>query len=239
MTEIQKKQAIIKDYCLHNSNPDLATKTAYYFKEGYDAYGMTTQQIKAQSKIWFKNWKTELSPSDFLTLANALFHEGKYEEGSFAIGFIGFLKNFPHDLPESISNWLESDVKNWAHADTIAGHLLRPLIKEGTVDLNLLEKWSHSPSKWKRRTVAVSFIYALENNWNLQSIFTVLDPLMSDNEKVVHQGLGWFLRKAWEKHPQETEAFLLKWKDHCARLIIQYATEKMVPEQKVLFKKSH
>lgn len=62
---------------------------------------------------------------------------------------------------------------------------------------------------------------------------------MSDNEKVVHQGLGWFLRKAWEKHPQETEAFLLKWKDRCARLIIQYATEKMIPEQKVLFKKSH
>ena len=53
---------------------------------------------------------------------------------------------------------------------------------------------------------------------------------MSDNEKFVQKGLGWFLREAWKKYPEQTEKFLLKWKDTCGRTIIQYATEKMTKE---------
>jgi 3-methyladenine DNA glycosylase AlkD len=62
--------------------------------------------------------------------------------------------------------------------------------------------------------------------------------MMLDNERVVHQGLGWFLREAWKRNHAETENFLLKWKDHSARLIFQYATEKMQPEERKKFKKN-
>ena len=64
-----------------------------------------------------------------------------------------------------------------------------------------------------------------------------IDPMMGDSEKVVHQGLGWFLREAWKRDPQSVESFLMKWKDTCARLIIQYATEKMNKEEKLRFRK--
>ena len=50
---------------------------------------------------------------------------------------------------------------------------------------------------------------------------------MMDPERVVQQGLGWFLRETWKKHPKAVEAFLLEWKDRSPRLIFQYATEKM------------
>jgi hypothetical protein len=56
---------------------------------------------------------------------------------------------------------------------------------------------------------------------------------------VVHQGLGWFLREAWKLKRKETEAFLLKWKDNAARLIFQYATEKMTATEKKRFKRDN
>ena len=65
-----------------------------------------------------------------------------------------------------------------------------------------------------------------------------IEPMMKDDERVVHQGLGWFLREAWKIDPEPVEVFLLKWKDISARLIFQYATEKMTKENKERFRKS-
>jgi hypothetical protein len=53
----------------------------------------------------------------------------------------------------------------------------------------------------------------------------------------VHQGLGWFLSEAWKIDPAPVEEFLLKYKNSAARLIFQYATEKMTPEGKVRFRR--
>ena len=66
----------------------------------------------------------------------------------------------------------------------------------------------------------------------------MIEPLMTDDEKFVQKGLGWFLREAWKKHPLETEDFMLKWKDRCGRIIIQYATEKMDRENKERFRRA-
>ncbi|MDD4309116.1 MAG: hypothetical protein PHO32_01935, partial [Candidatus Cloacimonetes bacterium] len=42
----------------------------------------------------------------------------------------------------------------------------------------------------------------------------------------------------WKLHRIPTENFLNKHKDHCPRLIIQYATEKMDPDKKAHFAKT-
>jgi len=72
----------------------------------------------------------------------------------------------------------------------------------------------------------------------LSKLFRIIEPLMLDGEIFVQKGLGWFLREAWKIHPEETEEFLLKWKDTCGRTIIQYATEKMDKENKARFRKA-
>ncbi|MBC8488945.1 MAG: DNA alkylation repair protein [Bacteroidetes bacterium] len=61
---------------------------------------------------------------------------------------------------------------------------------------------------------------------------------MLDESEDVQKGLGTLLRELWKKYPDETEDFLLKWKDDCGRLIIRYATEKMDKESNKRFKKS-
>ena len=75
-----------------------------------------------------------------------------------------------------------------------------------------------------------------ENDFN--KMFAFIDSLMIDTEREVHQGLGWFLRECWKKERTLTEQFLLKWKNDCARLIIQYATEKMTKEERLKFRKN-
>jgi 3-methyladenine DNA glycosylase AlkD len=47
---------------------------------------------------------------------------------------------------------------------------------------------------------------------------------------VVQKGVGWLLREAGKKHPNEIAEFLLRWRDKTAPLILQTATEKLPPE---------
>ena len=59
---------------------------------------------------------------------------------------------------------------------------------------------------------------------------------MTDAEREVHQGMGWFLRECWKIKHQEVETVLLEWKNTAPRIILQYACEKMTTEDKQRFK---
>jgi 3-methyladenine DNA glycosylase AlkD len=65
-----------------------------------------------------------------------------------------------------------------------------------------------------------------------------IEPLMRDPEKVVQQGLGWFLREAWKRRPKPVEAFLLRHKETAPRVIVKYATEKMDRAGKERFRRT-
>jgi len=80
--------------------------------------------------------------------------------------------------------------------------------------------------------------WRLKRSEDFLPFFKFLEPLMIDPDREVHQGVGWFLREAWEKQGEPTELFLLRWKDLSPRLIYQYACEKMIKEEKIRFKRT-
>jgi 3-methyladenine DNA glycosylase AlkD len=229
----------IRKFCEANNNPEIVKKYSKFFKEGYDAFGLTQEIMECQRDAWFLAWKDNFTLTDAVTLADKLFATGKYEEGSFAIWFIlKFGKQFSFQTFREVGNLIEKYVNNWAHSDVISGEVLYIFLKDKIVQPKDFSTWINSASKWMRRTVPVSFIKPLKKGFPLDVFLEIIDPLMADPIREVHQGLGWFLREAWKLHPVETEIFLMKWKDICGRLIIQYATEKMDKNEKEKFKKT-
>jgi len=79
-------------------------------------------------------------------------------------------------------------------------------------------------------------LHLLKGKNKYKELLEFIAPLMHDEERVVQQGLGWFLREAWKIKPKPVESFLLKYKNSAPRLIFQYATEKMTKEEKLKFK---
>jgi 3-methyladenine DNA glycosylase AlkD len=223
-------------FCQANANPAVVAKYAKYFKEGYDGYGIDRETWEQQGERVCEKYRHELSLDGLLRLGDVLFQSGKYEEGSFAIRSMAPLAgDFNPATFQGIGGWLEKGVRNWAHTDVICGELLSPCLKSGGVDISQLAEWRTSESKWKRRAVPVSLL-ALIGQAQTSTLLEFIRPLMMDRERVVHQGLGWFLREVWKKDPGPVEAYLLEFKDSAARLIFQYATEKMTPAQKQRFR---
>jgi 3-methyladenine DNA glycosylase AlkD len=236
---IQSKLQEIRDFCLAHADPARVQKYARYFVEGYDAYGIEQKVYEEQRDRWIKEFVGDLDFDGFLTLGEALLKNGKYEEASFAIGFAAaFPEEYSSIVLERLGNWLEEGgFRNWAHTDVFCGMVIRQFFAAKKTKLEEFSSWRESSSKWKRRAVPVSLIEALRAGYAIPPLLKFIIPLMMDQEKVVHQGLGWFLREAWKREPEPVEKLLLQWKDRCPRLIVQYATEKLTSEEKKKYRR--
>lgn len=228
----------IVTFCKSNTNEELIKKYSRYFKGGqYDAYGLPQHLMhnKVKEIIESKNIDLQIIRETSKLLIKSL----KYEESSFAILFYkSFLKSFDKQTFDDITTWFETGVSNWAHCDSICGELIFPLLKKNIISYKDLKPWLTARNKFQRRAAPVSLIKTLKTTNDFLPFFNFIEPLMNDPEREVHQGVGWFLREAWKKQKEQTESFLLKWKEVSPRLIFQYACEKMNPEEKIRFKRT-
>jgi 3-methyladenine DNA glycosylase AlkD len=227
-------------YCEANSNEAIVYKYSRYFKdgkEGYDAYGVTTELM--QSKISVLNANERVSLQLLIDTAPSLLSSGKQEETFFLLLLVEkHLKELKPENFEDISKWFEYGIINWAQCDTLCNKIIPWFFLKKLVPISRLTEWQTSSFRFQRRSVAVALIKLLKSTDDYSPFFELITPIMMDKERVVHQGLGWLLREAWKKQPLQTEGFLLLWKDQAARLIFQYATEKMDKEDRLRFRRN-
>ena len=227
----------IRTYCEAHSDEAIVKKYSRYFKEGYDAYGLTQESMEAGIKQVLADESLDIQT--VYAASRELVASCKYEETGFAVRMLhdGFIGEFDRETFDEVSNWFEIGVINWAHCDIICSRLTPKFLEKGIVTLDDFAEWRNSERKYKRRAVPVTMLALLKTTEDYQILFDFIDPMMMDSERVVHQGLGWFLREAWKLKSEETEEFLFKWKDDAARVIYQGATEKMSKEYRLNFRK--
>ena len=84
----------------------------------------------------------------------------------------------------------------------------------------------------------MTLVELIKEDLKPKDAIVTIEPLMLDKSEYVQKGIGTLLRGLWKKYPAEIENFLMKWKDKCGRLIVQYATEKMDKEYRKKFRKT-
>jgi 3-methyladenine DNA glycosylase AlkD len=227
----------IRSYCIENADAERIQKSQRYFKEEFVGYGLTAPQIYSKVKELLKSGGFDLQT--VLEATPILMESGKYEETTFALLLLdGRWKEFTPETFKTIDKWFAFSIYNWAHADTLGMFILPRFLDKKIVEMNDFSSWLNSPYKFQRRCVPVTLIKHIKKTRQVMPSIAFVEKLMSDPEREVHQGMGWFLREAWKISPIETESFLEKWKDTAPRLIIQYACEKMTAENKQRFKRA-
>lgn len=238
--EVAALAAEIRAYCAANANPALATKYARYFKEGYDAWGLLDKNHpfwNEKQTAWLEA-HPDLGLKGFLLLGEELFTSGKYEEGALAIRFLkSFTAQIDARAMPGIARWFAAGIRNWAHVDVFCAEVLSPALASGRLALQDFDTWRASTARFQRRAVPVAMLSLLKTSAPTAELLKFVRPLMLDPERVVQQGLGWFLRETWKREPKPVEALLLEFKEKAPRVIYQYATEKMTPARKAAFRR--
>ncbi|MDI3503455.1 MAG: hypothetical protein PWP64_391 [Candidatus Cloacimonadota bacterium] len=237
--EAQLYQEIIgnaAEYFAARAKPSNVLKYSRFFREGYDAWGNDVSEIKTMV-AQIQSAYPDLSVSQLLELGNLLFQHGKYEMGNLAIMLLETrLKDSDKACFEGLKMWFDFGVGNWAHADYLCSRITPWFLQQQIVGLPELRPWLSSASRWTRRAAAVSLI-KVKRQEKVEDLLCFIEPLLTDPERVVHQGTGWLLRELWKVHPQKVEDFLYLHRNTAARLIIQYATEKLSKEERLRFRR--
>ncbi len=236
---IDEKLKEIRDFCIKNSKKSNIDKYSRYFKEGFDGYGIDHKVFEAQRDSWIADWKNEMTIDKYLDLADKLIEIGKYEEKSFAISFLkSERENYTESTFDRIGKWFGMGISNWASTDVLCMLVLSSFLIDRIIEFDKLKEWTKSNSEWKRRAVPVTLVELINKDLKPETVVPLIEPLMLDNSEYVQKGIGTLLRGLWKTYPIKIEEFLLKWKDQCGRLIIQYATEKMDKEYRKKFRKT-
>tara|TARA_R110001583_G_scaffold5921_8_gene31234 strand:- start:39 stop:767 length:729 start_codon:yes stop_codon:yes gene_type:complete len=236
---INSKLKKIREFCELNSDPELIKKYSRYFKEGYNGYGIDQKIFETQRDQWIKDWKSEMNLSSYLDLGDKLIQNGKLEEMSFAIVFLKSERaNFNENTFNRIGNWFKYGISNWATTDVLCMFVLSSFLIDKKISFEKLKEWTKAKSEWQRRAVPVTLVELIKHDLKPAVAIKIIEPLMLDDSQYVQKGIGTLLRGLWKKHPQIIEGFLLKWKDDCGRLIIQYSTEKMDKEYRKKFRRT-
>lgn len=227
----------IRTFCQANADPAIVQTYSRYFKEGYSGYGLPTGIFREKVNEILTSKQVDMAT--VLEASAELVSSPFYEEPSFAMQLLkGFSRQFSKETFYAIEQWFSIGIRNWAHTDGLCSELLTPMMLKGLFVMDDLSDWRSSAFPFQRRAVPVCLIKQAKKSTDILPYLGFLDPMMMDKERVVHQGLGWFLREAWKVHPAPVEEFLLKWKNDAARLIFQYATEKMAKENRVRFRRT-
>jgi len=115
--------------------------------------------------------------------------------------------------------------------------VLSSFLNDNVITLEKFKEWTQAKSEWQRRAVPVTLVELLKKDLQPTDALPIIEPLMLDESPYVQKGIGTLLRGLWKKHPAEIEDFLHQWKDQSARLIFQYATEKMDKEYRKKFRR--
>ena len=226
----------IHDFGIKNQNPAVVAKYQRYFKEGYDAYGLSQEQTA--SLVTGILAMPGVDQALVLETSILLAASPKYEMTVIAIRLVlHYQKTWTTSTFNTVEKWFSVGITNWAQTDYICGELMNLFFKKKLVSLDSIGLWRTAENKFQRRAAVVSLIKPMKISTDFQPWFIFIEPMMHDPAREVHQGLGWFLRETWKKQPEVAEQFLLRFKDTAPRLIFQYATERMTAEGKERFRR--
>lgn len=224
--------AEIRNEIRKRARPENVARIKRFFKEEVEIRGLMSAQIKEVVKLAHPKVRGDLSLA--LEVAEDLVESGVLEEASVGIGLLQRMtRRFTPDLFDVFDGWVDQ-LTNWASTDGLAAGLISETVR---LDLGRVERlllWTASGNRWRRRAAAVSLVPLARRGEMLDEVFRIAERLMIDGDEMVQKGVGWLLKEASRRHPDEVREFLLRWRDRAPALVLRYASEKLPKGKRVL-----
>ena len=215
-----------------SSDPEKEAQLRRYFREPIETHGLTSQQSKDIASKYYPEVKGDLEKA--MSLTGELMSRRNLSYSSVALRM---LERFSRQLEPShfpvFDGWVEH-LTNWATTDHLCTKIIAEAVKKDPGLVERLLEWAGSDNRWRRRAAAVSLVPLARRGEMLGDVFRVADRLMADGDDMAQKGVGWMLKEASKRHPEEVRTYLLRWREQSPALILRYASEKLPKGMRVL-----
>ena len=123
-------------------------------------------------------------------------------------------------------------VNNWDLVDTSAPYIVGEYLLTRT--RGILRKLAKSQSVWERR-IAIVATFAFLRAGQTADTFAVAMMLLADQHSLIHKAVGWALREAGKRSPEQLSEFLQANYERLPRTSLRYAIERFKPAERERF----
>lgn len=167
----------------------------FHKHDEYLSYGLKASEFRNIMKE-FRPQFLKLSIQERMDMALQLLQENIGEFGHVGLYIITLSVE---DLEPKHFVYLDSlpeHFRSWSHVDHLSLGVMQPLLwRYRKETLELLEKWSRSPIRWKRRACIVTFTRkGAKSGEFTKEVIQLCENLIWDEEDIVQKGVGWALK---------------------------------------------
>ncbi|MBN2334532.1 DNA alkylation repair protein [Candidatus Bathyarchaeota archaeon] len=213
-------------------SPERAEQLRRYFREPIETFGLSSQQTNDIAKKYYPEVKGDLGAA--MRLTEELMMQVNVDYGAVGLRVLERFRRriVPEHFPV-LDGWVDY-LDNWATTDQLCTKIISEAVRKDPGLIERLLEWTGSGDRWRRRAAAVSLVPIARRGEQLGDVFRVADRLMTDGDDMVQKGVGWMLKEASKRHPEEVREYLLRWRSRSPALILRYASEKLPSGMRVL-----
>ncbi len=178
------------------ASPGWAARSHWAHKNpDYASYGLSTPELRRVLRGFRQSFKG-LGLQERLYLAEELSKAGIEEQAHVAVHLLAISTD---SLAPAHFHYLDRFVDclhSWSVTDDFCINVLQPLLWRHTDEiLQLLEKWTRSDNRWKKRASVVAFVRkAGESGEFVDHLLGLCETLIWDDDDLVQKGIGWALK---------------------------------------------
>ncbi len=218
--------AAIAKELIENSDPQYRITAQRFYKNGISCVGVRTPVVRKISSKYFKKVKA-LPKEEIFDFCRKLLERNASEFSIIAFDWASKLKKkFEVSDIYYFESWVDKFVDNWSKNDDLCARVLGPYFFKFDDQIPRLPIWAKEKNKWFRRAAAVSLIYSVKREKNIEEGFKIAEILLKDKDDMVRKGYGWLLKEISNKSLEKVYDFVKKHETEMPRISLRYAIEK-------------
>ena len=213
------------------ATPERAAHERRYLKSELDFLGATMPQIRAAVKVVARRLP-EMTHDELVTLVLALWtkpiHERRMASVLLLARHVRLLA--PGDLP--LVERLVRDSRTWALVDALATDVLGDLVARDPDGVTpVLDRWAADPDFWVRRSSLLAELRPIRDGAPLGRFLARAEPMLEEREFFIRKAIGWVLREAGKRRPDEVAAWLAPRTDRASGVTVREAVKYLPSEE--------
>ncbi|MFX0018600.1 MAG: DNA alkylation repair protein [Promethearchaeota archaeon] len=205
--------------------------------DNYEIYG--TRVAKIDKIVKAVSDKFNCNYSDATEIYKELIRSNIEEEKFAGFLFLNrFKKFFTQNTIKLFHDELLDNCHTWSVLDSSCIRVLGPfLAKKGNEELakRTINEWANSKNIWIKRgsMVLLLKIVMVKKKFDKEFVFNLAEKMVEfSNENYIEKGIGWLLKTCSKYEPELIYEYLMKNKYKFTRLILRYASEKLLKEKR-------
>lgn len=209
-------------------DPERAIGEKRYLKSDLAFHGTTVWQIERAVRAFTVEHPIDGHDS-LLALAEVLWAQPVHERRMAAILLLERHRTMlgPADLP--LLERFIRESRTWAYVDALAGNVVGPVCAGAAGAGEILDRWAEDDDFWVRRAALLSQLRPIRDGAPLDRFLRYADAMLEEKEFFVRKAIGWVLREAGKKRPEEVAAWLAPRTDRASGVTMREAVKYLPP----------